>query len=336
MIEHRICARHIYANLKKKHPHRADMKGKFWKVAKSYNMAQYNKRVDEVKAYDMSVYDSMMMKNPKNCSLAFFTPSSTCDDVSNNISESFNHAVDPARSMPLVEMLETIRRRAMLRIEARKMKAMNHRGKFSLKAMEKVSEEQRKIRHCTIYPCGYEVFEVKEINSSYKTKMVDRTCTCRKWEMSGLPCRHALKIISAKKRKQEDYMAACYLTSTWRKQYETPIKAVHGINFWKKTGDSEIIPPPTEPESSRGRKKIPKRIKGRNESPSKKKTKVRNQSPSKVSRERRIIHCGRCGEGGHNARKCKNIGVPVQRPPKKKNVAQVEGSSQPTQSQVVD
>ncbi|KAH0865007.1 LOW QUALITY PROTEIN: hypothetical protein HID58_082218 [Brassica napus] len=119
--------------------------------------------------------------------LAFFTPSSTCDDVSNNISESFNHAVDPARSMPLVEMLETIRRRAMLRIEARKMRAMNHRGKFSLKAMEKVSEEKRKIRHCTIYPCGYEVFEVKEKNSSYKTKMVDRTCTCRKWEGSNQP-----------------------------------------------------------------------------------------------------------------------------------------------------
>jgi len=187
MVEHMKCARHIYANLKKKHPHRADMKGKFWKVAKSYNMAQYNKRVDEVKAYDMSVYDSMMMKNPKNCSLVFFTPSSTCDDVSNNISESFNHAVDPARSMSLVEMLETIRRRAMLRIEARKMRAMNHRGKFSLKAMEKVSEEQRKIRHCTIYPCGYEVFEVKEKNSSYKTKMVDRTCTCRKWEGSNQP-----------------------------------------------------------------------------------------------------------------------------------------------------
>ncbi|KAL0742563.1 hypothetical protein Bca4012_084076 [Brassica carinata] len=65
-----------------------------------------------------------------------------------------------------------------------------------------------------------------------------------------------------------------------------------------------------------------------------KKTKVRNESPSKVSIERRIIHCGRCGEeGGHNARRCKKIGVPVQRTPKKKKVTQGEGSSQSTQSQ---
>lgn len=319
-----MCARHIYANLKKNHPHRADMKGLFWKVAKSYNMAQYNRRVDAVKAYDMSVYESMMQKNPKNCSLAYFTPSSTCDDVSNNISESFNHAIDPARLMPLVEMLETIRRRAMLRIEARKQKSMNHKGKFSIKAMEKVSEEQKKIRSCTIYPCGFDVFEVKEKNTAYKTKMVDRTCTCRKWEMSGLPCRHALKIISVKKRKQEDYMADCYLTSVWRKQYETPIEAVRGITFWEKSEETEIVPPPPppeEPEQSRGRKKIPKRIKGRNESPSKKKSKAGNDSPTKVSRERRTIHCGRCGEAGHNVRKC-------QKPPKKTNVTQGEASSQ--------
>lgn len=136
--------------------------------------------------------------------------------------------------------------------------------------------------------------------------------------MSGLPYRHALKIISVKKRKQEDYMADCYLTSTWRKQYETPIEAVCGITFWEKSEDARIIPPPTAPEQSRGRRKIPKRIKGRNESPSKKKTKDRNESPSKVSRERRIIHCGRCGEGGHNSRKCANVGVPVQRPPKRR------------------
>ncbi|XP_024013228.1 uncharacterized protein LOC112087550 [Eutrema salsugineum] len=242
-VEHRMCARHIYANLKKKHPNRADMKSLFWKVAKSYNKPHYEKRIRAVEAYDVSVYESMMSKNPKNCSLAYFTPTSTSDDVSNNISESFNSAIDPARSMPLVEMLETIRRRAMLRMEARKVKAMKHRGKFSIKAMEKVDEEQKKIVNCTIYPSGHETFEVKEKKSAFKVKMLERTCTCRRWQMSGLPCRHALKVISQKKRRQEDYMADCYLTSRWRMQYSTPIEVVRGVNFWEKTVDSVIVPP---------------------------------------------------------------------------------------------
>lgn len=177
---------------------------------------------------------------------------------------------------------------------------------------------------------------MKEKFTAYKTKMLERTCTCRKWEMSGLPCRHALKIISVKKRKQEDYMADCYLTSTWRKQYETPIDAVRGITFWEKSEDARVVPPPAEPDQSRGRKKIPKRIKGRNESPSKKKSKYMSESPTKVSREERTMHCGKCGKGGHNSRTCPNIGALVKRPPKKKNVTHGEGSSQQPQSQVLD
>ena len=299
--------------------------------------------MDELKAYDMDVYNSMMMKNPKNCSLAYFTPASSCDDVSNNISESFNHAIDPARVMPFVEMLETIRRKAMLRIEARRLKAMKHRGKFSVKAMERVDAEQKKIRHCNIYPCGHEIFEVKEKKSAYKVKMLERSCTCRKWDMSGLPCRHALKIISEKKRRPEDYMGNCYLTSKWRMQYQTPIEAVRGVNFWEKTNESDIVPPPAgDTSASTGRKKILKRMKGKNESPSKKKTKDKQKSPTKVSREKRNIHCGRCGTVGHNSRKCSNIGAEIQRPPKKKKTishdetTSTEGSSQPMLSQVID
>ena len=160
----------------------------------------------------MDVYNSMMMKNPKNCSLAYFTPASSCDDVSNNISESFNHAIDPARVMPFVEMLETIRRKAMLRIEARRLKAMKHRGKFSVKAMERVDAEQKKIRHCNIYPCGHEIFEVKEKKSAYKVKMLERSCTCRKWDLSGIPCRHAVSAMRENGMEVDDYISDYYLT----------------------------------------------------------------------------------------------------------------------------
>lgn len=80
------------------------MKGIFWKVVKSYNAAQYEAKVEGVKNYDICVYNDMMEKNPKNCSCAFFKSTFSCEDVHNNISESFNNAIDPARYMPLVEM----------------------------------------------------------------------------------------------------------------------------------------------------------------------------------------------------------------------------------------
>ncbi|CAN6804856.1 unnamed protein product [Brassica oleracea] len=54
-------------------------------------------------------------------------------------------------------------------------------------------------------------------------------------------------------------------------QYQTPIEAVHCMNFWEKTDEDGIVPPPTEDAyASLGIKKVLKRIKGKNESPSKK------------------------------------------------------------------
>lgn len=213
---------------------------------------------------------------------------------------------------------------------------MRHRGKFSIKAQETVDAEQRKIKNCKIFPAGHEKYEVREKKSSFKVNLELHSCMCRRWDMSGLPCRHALKIISDNKRKQEDYMSHCYLTSKWRNQYNTPIDAVRGVNFWEKTDEFVIAPPPIEEgDSSNKRKKKQKRIKGRNESPSKKKSKKRDESPTKVSRERRVIHCGRCLGVGHNAKKCNGIGAAIQRPPKQKKVSE-EGPSQPMQSQVFD
>lgn len=53
------------------------------------------------------------------------------------------------------------------------------------------------------------------------------------------------------------------------------------------------------------RSKNPKRKKGVHESPKKK---------HRVTREGRIVRCGRCGIIGHNTRKCGNVGVEYIRP----------------------
>jgi len=55
----------------------------------------------------------------------------------------------------------------------------------------------------------------------------------------------------------------------------------------------------------------------------------------KLSREKRIMHCRRCGHSDHNASKCHNIGVEKYMPPRKKKTSNTnaeEGSSRATQA----
>ncbi|CAL9248115.1 unnamed protein product [Arabidopsis halleri] len=94
-VEHRMCARHIYGNLKKMFPHQ---------------------------------------------------------DVHNNIFESFNNAIDPARYIPMVEMLETIRRKTMVRIDIRRIKAENHQGRLPPRTAEMLELEREKLKFCKVVP----------------------------------------------------------------------------------------------------------------------------------------------------------------------------------------
>ncbi|XP_019087679.1 PREDICTED: uncharacterized protein LOC109127450 [Camelina sativa] len=189
-----------------KFPCQSEMKGLFWRVAESYILSEYEANLERVKAYDMRLYDAIMQRNPQNCSLAFCKPTTSCVDVHNNLSELFNNAIDPSRYFPMVEMLEIIRRRTMQRIELRMKKACLHRGRFTKRAATFIAEEQESLKY-TKYVSGsaQSRCEVLDCGKSVSLHMGMHTCACRKWEMSGLPCRHALRVIAEKKLNHEDY-----------------------------------------------------------------------------------------------------------------------------------
>ncbi|XP_056858366.1 uncharacterized protein LOC130507717 [Raphanus sativus] len=328
-VEHRMCARHIYGNLKKSFPKSPQMKKLFWRIVESFNEPDYKANLKALKEYDNEVYEALMVRRPETCSRAFFRTSCTCEDALNNNSESYNSTLEKARSMPLVEMLETMRRQAMVRIDLRKVKSTNHKGKFSEKVGKVIALETKYRKDCRIYPGSTGEFEVTEGNNSYSVNMKKKTCSCRRWDLTGIPCRHALRVVHDRKNyKTENLVSDWYLTETWRKQYSDSLKPVRGIKFWKATGESSLEAPPRE-KKSKGRKKKPqKRIKGINESPTKGKS---------VTRHSRVMHCSHCSMAGHYATSCANQGVPLKpRPIKKKKVQNSQEGSQGVEPMSID
>ncbi|CAN7120253.1 unnamed protein product, partial [Brassica rapa subsp. narinosa] len=179
-----------------------------------------------------------------------------------------------------------------------------HKGKFSLKVSKMIESETRFRKHCTSLPGPTGEFEVSENGMKYAVDMRARTCSCRRWDLTGIPCRHALRIVSDHKKtyKTDNLVSHWYLTSKWQQQYSDSIKPVRGI-----------------------------KIKGVNESPTKGK---------KVSQHARVMHCSRCGLPEHNCTKCPNSGVPCKpRPPKKQKTTRPEeiavsaGEGGPAQTQ---
>ena len=140
-----MCARHVYGNLKKLHPSKPQLKKRFWAVANSFNMGDYKIALKALENFDHrvynQVYNDLMARDPTTCSRAFFSTTPTCEDGLNNFSEAYNSGLEKARSLPLVEMLETMRRHAMVRIEVRKNKLTKYKARFSIKVAKTLAEE---------------------------------------------------------------------------------------------------------------------------------------------------------------------------------------------------
>lgn len=101
------------------------------------------------------------------------------------------------------------------------------------------------------------------------------TCTCGKWQITGIPCEHAYGAMIDANLDVEKYISEFFSTSIWQMTYSDSIETVRGQSFWMKKGLYRLVVEPAEHTSwekkkKRKQKKFP-RIKGRHESPKKKK-----------------------------------------------------------------
>ena len=121
--EHRMCARHIYANWRKRFKQKM-WKKLFWRFAKSSSMNLFNYNLAKLRAQTPDGANYIMNStNPVHWSRVWFKLGSYCDSVANNMCESFNHWVLNARFLPIISMLEGIRRQVMVRIQENRSKA---------------------------------------------------------------------------------------------------------------------------------------------------------------------------------------------------------------------
>ncbi|CAI9281393.1 unnamed protein product [Lactuca saligna] len=262
--EHRQCARHIYANFKK------SFKGEqyrklFWAAAASTTQPKFEAEMNSIKKIDPLAYEHLMERDPKSWCRAFFEVDRACDAYENGISESFNSVIDLARKRPLITMLEEIRIYAMERI------------------------------FWGVIPSGIQQYEVRIGNDGYAVDLNNNTCGCRSWQVSGIPCVHAVAAISYLNRNAEDYVAPWFHTAMFLTCYNHTINPLNGSSMWPEAPYMKPLPP--QKRRLPGRPTL-KRKKDQSEMESKGKTR------HTISKAGSVNRCTICRERGHNRSTC--------------------------------
>ncbi|KAJ8617627.1 hypothetical protein MRB53_013813 [Persea americana] len=163
-----------------------------------------------------------------------------------------------------------------------------------------LSDRRKKYRSCDLFFSGdveYEILERRVMDDDLQriVNMGNRICTCRRWQLDGVPCIHAMTAIAHRREQSEDYCHVCYIVSTYKTCYESIIHPLLDKRMWEHFGTTPILPP--HDRRPPGRPQVNRR-KGPNET---------TMSSQRWVRRRQMVKCGLCGRFGHNMKTCKEL-----------------------------
>lgn len=106
--------------------------------------------MDRIKAMYVEAYDYLMKDNPTSWSRHRFNPTLKCDILLNNMCESFNAWVLPSHEMPVLSMMEWIRRQLMNCFNKKQESMVGYMHKFTLTLQSCLRLLRRKVENAEI------------------------------------------------------------------------------------------------------------------------------------------------------------------------------------------
>ncbi|GJU58268.1 mutator type transposase [Tanacetum coccineum] len=280
-------------------------------TAKATSVGEFNKKMVELKSFNSDVYDWLMKIIAEQWSRAHFSGRAKCDLLLNNICEVFNRQLVDGRDQPIITCLEYIKEYLIKRIVLVQKVIAKTVGPLT-PFVTKLFDAIKKRLLSTLFN-GMEVF-LYQLTGPYKDQCVvnmeTRLCSCRKWELIVIPCKHDVAAIYNMSKNlvgvaiPEQWVHASYRLETWAHVYSFKVNPCNGREMWSVVESRiVIIPPMYKPQVSRPPKK---RKKSRDE--------IANESCSsgKLSRKGKSVRCGKCGNVGHNRKGCRGQGGATQ------------------------
>ncbi|KAL5817272.1 hypothetical protein ACOSQ3_025650 [Xanthoceras sorbifolium] len=156
------------------------------------------------------------------------------------------------------------------------------------KIQKKLAKRQDEGRFVTVLCSTETLFEVKEGSKFYVVDLEKHSCDCGLWKVTGIPCKHAMAVITTKRLNSHDYVHKYLTKEYYLKTYSHAITPIPDQSLWPNDDNPSIVLPPEK-----------KRMPGRP-----KKNRKRGTDEGSKHKKSAVVRCKGCGEFGHNIRTC--------------------------------
>ncbi|XP_049370795.1 uncharacterized protein LOC125835740 [Solanum verrucosum] len=157
------------------------------------------------------------------------------------------------------------------------------------KFQEMLVLNESKSGRMTVVPSTDYIYSVSGEGKSYIACFEKKTCSCNRFQVDGIPCAHAWRVLNKKHMLPDEYCSDFYTPETILKTYEVPVYPLPDKSEWNipEHIDTEVVLPPKYKQSP-GRPK-----------------KQREKSFSEFSKRKGTNSCSTCGQRDHNRRSCR-------------------------------
>ncbi|KAJ8448910.1 LOW QUALITY PROTEIN: hypothetical protein Cgig2_030766 [Carnegiea gigantea] len=190
----------------------------FYIAANAYALFAHEKAMEKIREKDPGAY--RWLRDNEKLELFKFETTLKCDDNTNNFVESFNHAIVKFRGLPILNMLEEIRKLIASRFVKRFEKSQKWNSRLVPYVHKKLLMIEMESRICThLVHAGQGEFDVTEGHTNFTVRLQDKFCDYRKWQLTGLLYKHAARCIFRMKQQLEDYVEDCFTVEKYKNLY---------------------------------------------------------------------------------------------------------------------
>lgn len=206
-LEHSLCVWHILQNFKKEHRGLA-LKDRLLAAARASYLNRFVAEMEAMKDLDEDAFKWVQQHtSPKHWSRSHFRTSPKCDILVNNICECFNKVLLSAREKPILGLLENIRFYLMVRMDNKRESMQKFQRSICPKIQKKLEKIKEKSNECIATQAGKMIYKVRCMyGDQFTVDLCNRTCSCRKWDLNGIPCPHVVSAIGQTREELEHFV----------------------------------------------------------------------------------------------------------------------------------
>ncbi|XP_063949919.1 uncharacterized protein LOC135152758 [Daucus carota subsp. sativus] len=278
----------------------------FWNIALSTHKVAYTEAMKEMEKHSKSAHAQLSAIDPKQWCKAFFATHSKVDNTDNNMSERFNSWIINERYMPLLTMLQEIQFKLMTRMRQKRDDMLASDLQICPKIKKYLDVLITESRKWNAAWDGERKFQVKQGTRCVTVDLERGNCDCRVYDLTGMPCQHAIAAIHSRRHNPTDYVSDYYKREKYLAAYKHSLEAMKGEEYWDFHG-GEIMLPPDIPKRLRG---MPKKLRRREawEGGSRSQTAPSQGVLLQRFSNKKVMHCSNCGDASHRLAKCPTMG----------------------------